>query len=79
MIAPSLRRVPFVLHPCHEKESKQHTPQKGQFIMLLIGLLVLITLALSSGWLIGGRRNMILRNMGLIGLGLSLVLFFTTK
>lgn len=59
--------------------TQQHTPQKGQFIMLLIGLLVLITLALSSGWLIGGRRNMILRNMGLISLGLSLVLFFTTK
>ena len=47
--------------------------------MLLIGSLVLITLALSSGWLIGGRRNMLLRNMGLISLGLSLVLFFTTK
>ena len=47
--------------------------------MLLIGLLVLITLALSFGWLIGGRQNMLLRNMGLISLALSLVLFFTTK
>jgi hypothetical protein len=55
------------------------TQLKGQHIMLLTGLLVLITLALTSGWLIGGRRNMILRNMGLISLGLSLVLFFTTK
>jgi hypothetical protein len=47
--------------------------------MLLTGLLVLLALALSSGWLIGGRRNMILRNMGLVSLVLSLVLFFTTK
>jgi hypothetical protein len=46
--------------------------------MLLTGLLVLITLALSLGWLIGGRKNLFLRNMGLITLGLSLVLFFTT-
>ena len=46
--------------------------------MLLTGLLVLITLALSLGWLISGRKNMILRNMGLVSLGLSLVLFFTT-
>ena len=47
--------------------------------MLLTGLLVLLTLALSLGWLIGGRRNIILRNMGLITLGLSLVSFFTTS
>jgi hypothetical protein len=47
--------------------------------MLLTGLLVLIALALSLGWLIGGRRNILMRNMGLLTLGLSLVLFFTTK
>ena len=47
--------------------------------MLLTGLLVLITLALSSGWLISGRQNILLRNLGLITLGLSLVLFFTTQ
>ena len=47
--------------------------------MLLTGLLVLIALALSLGWLRGGRSNMTLRNMGLISLGLSLVLFFTTQ
>ena len=47
--------------------------------MLFIGLLVLITLALMFGWLISGRKNKILRNMGLITLGLSLVLFFTTN
>ena len=47
--------------------------------MLLTGLLVLITLALSLGWLISGRNNILLRNMGLITLGLSLVLFFTTS
>jgi hypothetical protein len=47
--------------------------------MLLTGLLVLVTLALSLGWLIGGRENSLLRNMGLITLGLSLVLFFTTS
>jgi hypothetical protein len=47
--------------------------------MLLTGLLVLIALALSLGWFISGRENMILRNMGLITLGLSLVLFFTTN
>ena len=55
------------------------TSQKGQFIMLLIGFLVLITLALSLGWLLGGRKNSILRNTGLITLVLSLVLFFTTS
>jgi hypothetical protein len=47
--------------------------------MLFTGLLVLIALALSLGWLINGRKNIILRNMGLLTLGLSLVLFFTTK
>ncbi len=47
--------------------------------MLLTGLLVLIALALSLGWLIGGRKHILLRNMGLLTLGLSLVLFFTTK
>ena len=47
--------------------------------MLLTGLLVLITLALSLGWLISGRKNISLRNMSLITLGLSLVLFFTTS
>ncbi len=47
--------------------------------MLLTGLLVLITLALSIGWLRSGCSNMTLRNMGLISLGLSLVLFFTTQ
>lgn len=47
--------------------------------MLLTGLLVLLTLALSIGWLMGGRRNFLLRNMGLISLGISLLLFFTTK
>jgi hypothetical protein len=47
--------------------------------MLLTGLFVLIALALSLGWLIGGRRNSIMRNMGLLTLGLSLLLFFTTK
>lgn len=47
--------------------------------MLLTGLLVLITLALSLGWLISGRKNIILRNTGLITLGLSLLLFFTTS
>jgi hypothetical protein len=67
----------YLLFPiCVMKEPHR---RKDTFIMLLTGLLVLITLALSSGWLIGGRRNMILRNMGLITLGLSLVLFFTTK
>jgi hypothetical protein len=70
-----LQGVPFVSHLCHEIT----TSQKGQLIMLLIGLLVLITLALSLGWLRGGRSNMTLRNMGLISLGLSLVLFFTTQ
>jgi hypothetical protein len=53
------------------------TQQKGHIIMLLTGLLVLLTLALSLGWLISGRENMTLRNMGLITLGLSLILFFT--
>jgi hypothetical protein len=47
--------------------------------MLLTGLLVLITLALSFGWLRSGRQNIMLRNMGLLTLGLSLVLFFTTN
>jgi len=47
--------------------------------MLLIGFLVLLTLALSLGWLFSGRKNILLRNMGLISLGLSLVLFFTTN
>ena len=47
--------------------------------MLFTGLLVLIALALSLCWLIGGRKNMILRNIGLISLGLSLILFFTTN
>lgn len=47
--------------------------------MLLTGLLVLITLALSLGWLLGGRKNNSLRNTGLITLVLSLVLFFTTS
>ncbi len=47
--------------------------------MLLTGLLVLIALGLSLGWLIDGRKNLLLRNMGLLTLGLSLVLFFTTK
>ena len=46
--------------------------------MLLTALLLLVTLALSLGWLIGGRKNIVLRNMGVISLGLSLVLFFTT-
>jgi len=55
------------------------THYKGQFIMLLTGLLVLTALALSLGWLIDGRKNILLRNMGLISLGLSLVLFFTTN
>ncbi len=47
--------------------------------MLLTGFLVLIALALSLGWLIGGRKNILLRNMGLLILGISLVSFFTTK
>jgi hypothetical protein len=47
--------------------------------MLLTGLLVLIALALSLGWLIDGRKNILLRNLGVLTLGLSLVLFFTTK
>lgn len=47
--------------------------------MLLTGLLVLITLALSLGWLLGGQKNSILRNTGMITLVLSLVLFFTTN
>ena len=47
--------------------------------MLLTGLLVLIALALSLGWLMSGRKNILLRNIGLISLGLSLVLFFTTN
>ncbi len=47
--------------------------------MLLTGLLVLLALALSLGWLFSGRTNLFLRNMGLITLGLSLVLFFTTQ
>ncbi len=47
--------------------------------MLLTGLLVLIALALSLAWLIGGRQNLLLRNMGLLILGLSLVSFFSTK
>jgi hypothetical protein len=55
------------------------THYKGHFIMLLTGLLVLTALALSLGWLIDGRKNILLRNMGLISLGLSLVLFFTTN
>lgn len=44
--------------------------------MLLTGLLVLIALALSLGWLVGGCKNTYLRNVGLFSLGLSLVLFF---
>ena len=56
-----------------------NTHYKGYFIMLLTGLLVLTALALSLGWLIDGRKNILLRNMGLITLGLSLVLFFTTN
>ncbi|MGE5374063.1 MAG: hypothetical protein ACM3XO_03325 [Bacteroidota bacterium] len=47
--------------------------------MLFTGLLVLLTLTLSLGWLIGGQRNITLRNLGVISLGLSLVLFFTTS
>jgi hypothetical protein len=54
------------------------TQQKGHILVLLTGLLVLLTLGLSLGWLIDGRKNMKLRNMGVITLGLSLVLFFTT-
>ncbi len=47
--------------------------------MLLTGLLVLLALGLSLGWLIDGRKNILLRNMGLLTLFLSLVLFFTTQ
>jgi hypothetical protein len=46
--------------------------------MLLTGFLVLTTFVLSLGWLISGRKISILRNMGLVTLGISLVLFFTT-
>jgi hypothetical protein len=65
---------PFVSHPCHVMDAQQ----KGHILVLLTGLLVLLTLSLSLGWLIDGRKNMKLRNMGVITLGLSLVLFFTT-
>jgi hypothetical protein len=47
--------------------------------MLLTGLLVLLALGLSLGWLLDGRKNILLRNLGLFTLGLSLILFFTTK
>ncbi len=47
--------------------------------MIITGLLVLIALALSLGWIRSGRQNILLRNMGLLTLGLSLVLFFTTQ
>ncbi len=47
--------------------------------MLLTGFLVLIALALSLGWLIGGRKNILWRNLGLLILGISLVSFFTTR
>jgi hypothetical protein len=47
--------------------------------MLLTGLLILLTLGLSIGWLLGGRKSILLRNMGMISLGLSLLLFFTTQ
>jgi hypothetical protein len=75
MFTETLQGVPFAPRPCHDRDAQQ----KGQLIMLLTGLLVLLALSLSLGWLISGRKNMILRNMGLISLGLSLVLFFTTQ
>jgi len=46
--------------------------------MLFTGLLGLCAIALSFGWLMSGRKNILLRNMSLITLGLSLLLFFTT-
>jgi hypothetical protein len=49
-----------------------------QSLMLLTGLVALSAIALSFGWLISGRKHILLRNISLIALGLSLLLFFTT-
>ena len=53
--------------------------------MLFAGLLILIGVILLLVWLMGGRRNIMLRNTGLVtsGIGfllvvIGLVLYFTT-
>lgn len=60
--------------------------QKGQIIMQLGGILILIGLLLLLGWLMGGRKNSMWRNLGLItgGIGLlivgiGLLLYFATN
>jgi hypothetical protein len=51
---------------------------KAQLLMLLTGLMALCAIALSLGWLMSGRKNILLRNMSLITLCLSLLMFFST-
>jgi hypothetical protein len=53
--------------------------------MLFAGLLILIGVILLLVWLVGGRKNIMLRNSGLVAAGLGillsaigLILYFTT-
>ena len=53
--------------------------------MLFAGLLVLVGIILLLVWLVGGRKNIMLRNTGLVTAGIGillavigLILYFTT-
>jgi hypothetical protein len=53
--------------------------------MLFAGFLVLVGSLILVGWLMGGRKNVMLRNLGLVTLGIGfllsiigLILYFTT-